>query len=496
MEQMDSWGGEVAPADHRFGTNATFGSDEFAFEPGTFQGIAFNAREGATLVVDGEEVVTEARTVRYATDRGIFEIPTDDGGEVFKDDYSWSSVRGTWPQYRADSGNTAILSGISHSQQEPTERWRFEVDPIGNADGAFATPVVADGTVYTVSNQNEARYIGDREEFFGSLYALDAETGERLWVANDVEYAFEAPAVVDGTVYARARDGTIRALAAEDGNVAWTIEAERRGDAVGTVAGETLYVTGSDRLLRAIDLSEAREAWRFQSDIRSHGGEQTARVAAVQSGTVYYATWPRESTGSVIKGYVHAVNVTSEEELWRQSVGGAVPGTVVATEALILVRRRHSDGKNTFTDVRALDPDNGDVVWTSDRETSLPISDGYVVTDEAVYTSESRLIADDVTPEPLVGSPVVAGDIAYLASGRIGRNPETTNNAYLTAFDLSAGGVLWEKELYTADDVENPFREAANMPRDRPQLSTPSVVDNTAYIGAKTGTLYAFSWPA
>jgi len=58
---------------------------------------------------------------------------------------------------------------------------------------------------------------------FGTLVALDAETGARLWTQKTDAAVTGAPAVADGLVYVVGRDNRAWAVRAEDGRVQWQL---------------------------------------------------------------------------------------------------------------------------------------------------------------------------------------------------------------------------------------------------------------------------------
>lgn len=73
LEPTDTWGQEVDNETKLLGTNATFGSDELAFAPGSFEGVSLRADAGVELVIDGDSIVDSANIVRYNPTEGVFE---------------------------------------------------------------------------------------------------------------------------------------------------------------------------------------------------------------------------------------------------------------------------------------------------------------------------------------------------------------------------------------------------------------------------------------
>lgn len=75
--------------------------------------------------------------------------------------------------------------------------------------------------------------------FDSRLYALNAETGEREWVfTGSSRWYWASPLVADGTVYAPSLDGTLYALDAKTGQLKW------RFDSGGQLVGSPAVVNG------------------------------------------------------------------------------------------------------------------------------------------------------------------------------------------------------------------------------------------------------------
>jgi outer membrane protein assembly factor BamB len=81
------------------------------------------------------------------------------------------------------------------------------------AAGVGSSPTVVDGTVYVGSGFED-----------GALHAVDATTGDRQWVVDTGGGVSSSPTVVDGTVYVGSLDGTLYAVDAATGRRAWTVQ--------------------------------------------------------------------------------------------------------------------------------------------------------------------------------------------------------------------------------------------------------------------------------
>lgn len=138
--------------------------------------------------------------------------------------------------------------------------------------GVESTPIVVDGVMYVTSA-------------WSIVYALDAKTGEELWVYDpqvEMEVGVNAccdvvnrgVAVYEGKVYLGVIDGRLEALDAETGDVVWskvTVDQSRPYTITGAprvVDGKVLIGNGGAELgvrgyLSAYDAEDGEMIWRF-----------------------------------------------------------------------------------------------------------------------------------------------------------------------------------------------------------------------------------------
>ena len=127
-------------------------------------------------------------------------------------------------------------------------RWKFDT-----GDPVQYQPTVNEGIVYV-----NAR-VGDEHK----LHALDAVSGERIWVA-EVAVAFtleSAPTVAGSQVYAASLTGDLYALNALTGEVVWTFDPSTDPTAPLTVAGGKVYLTAASSDIYALDEASGRRIW-------------------------------------------------------------------------------------------------------------------------------------------------------------------------------------------------------------------------------------------
>ena len=127
----------------------------------------------------------------------------------------------------------AIDAGGSGDITASGVRWRFEDPDFGRA---IATVAVAGGVIY-VADLN------------GFLFALDADTGEKLWAYDALAPFWSSPLVADGKVYAADTEGDVAVL--RSGRTLDVLAENVMPQAVYTspvVEGSVLYLATSDTL--------------------------------------------------------------------------------------------------------------------------------------------------------------------------------------------------------------------------------------------------------
>jgi outer membrane protein assembly factor BamB len=139
-------------------------------------------------------------------------------------------------------------------------RWTFETTGVGlnSADFGFdrtqiqGSAAIADGTVY----------FGSRD---GSLYALDAATGELRWHREDgTAWVVGTPALHEGTLFnGRSSGGRFRAIDAGNGEESWVITTRGLVFSSPTVVGDVVYVGSGGGAMYALDTATGTTHWSF-----------------------------------------------------------------------------------------------------------------------------------------------------------------------------------------------------------------------------------------
>ena len=168
------------------------------------------------------------------------------------------------PMFRGDAARTGVMPGPGPDPSSGiAERWRFSTD-----GGIQSSPAVVDGVVYVGS--------GD-----GTLYALDAASGDERWHFATGERIFSSPSVVDGVFYVGSDDANLYAVDATSGDERWRFTAGDSIQSSPSVVDGVVYIGSNDDNLYAVDAASGEERWHF--DV----GDNIYSSPAVVDGVVY-----------------------------------------------------------------------------------------------------------------------------------------------------------------------------------------------------------------
>ncbi len=135
------------------------------------------------------------------------------------------------------------------------QKWQFYANGISLE---HSCPAVADNMVYVGGSTNIPNF---NEK--GSLYAVNAQTGELVWEKLKSSDVYSNPCVANGIVYVAAADLMLHALDAKTGSTVW----ERRlisNSASPAVYNGTVYIgDGGNGYFYALDAADGHEKWKF-----------------------------------------------------------------------------------------------------------------------------------------------------------------------------------------------------------------------------------------
>jgi outer membrane protein assembly factor BamB len=398
---------------------------------------------------------------------------TPDGGSPPTDD------PGDWPMFLYDTRNRRCFPRADGRPDAPTIEWSARAD-----DAIWASPVIADGTLYVGSydgrlyaisietGEVQWRYrAGDRIDgspgvangtvFFGShdrnVYALDAATGEERWVYGTKGIVRSSPTIRDGVVYVGSHcrteecsvyydvqwpaRGSLYAFDAETGAPLWRHRADDGVISTPAIRGETVYVGSSDQTLYALDATSGEPRWRYDTD----GSVMSSPTAA--GGRVYVGT---------VEGKLYAIDAVTGDRVWafdanrrvdnRLDISVVMTGSPVVCDGTVYVGSMVPEDE-VYGQLFAVAASDGDLEWTAS-----PFA------------------------QAVGSSPAIVNDRIYFGAHTFGPTPGVEPGVF--ALDVD-GQQRW---AYTVDGG-----------RHRGFGSSPAIVDSTLYVGSTDGQVHAFS---
>jgi outer membrane protein assembly factor BamB len=296
-----------------------------------------------------------------------------------------------WPMWMENPAHTPT------PQFEPTAplTTAWEVP----CSGIFGSPVVYEGVVY----------FGDRH---GWVWAVDAASGDRLWVASTSKFDVEP---VEGMVMSHAD------LVASLGLAPAVI-------ATPAVDANYVYVGNLGGRFHARNRVTGELAWEQDLD------EPIASSPVLTEELLVVGT----RGGSVV-----AMNPADGWVKWTCWVDGRMNSSPALAEGKVVI--------GTQSGVIAIAADSGQLVWQQQFQDQTKVDSSPCIVDDRVYAASWRgavgclslgegqmLWERTVDRYPIFASPTVAGGMVYVA----------TTGGLLTALNAETGETVWETDIW------------------------------------------------
>jgi outer membrane protein assembly factor BamB len=295
--------------------------------------------------------------------------------------------------------------------------------------GIHSSPAVVNGVVYFGSED-------------ATLYAVDADTGTKLWEFRAGNFINSSPAVIDGVVYFGSNDGYFYALDAKTGIELWSFRTGKANQSSPAVAGGMVFFGSDNAKMYALDTRTGEELWEYEAD------GPIISSPAVANGIVYFTT---------VNEFVYALQASNGRFRLQAMISGTSSSPAVK-DGLVYF---NSGGSLLAIDGKARNwPGEYDLrgFWINMYAFRLapipPPMSGYV-------WNVPRLGRDTFSSSPLIND-----DTIYTAIDR-----------YLYAIDIHTQEKLWGVRFVAGDDIR----------------SSPAFGNDTLYIGSDDGLLYAIN---
>ena len=363
-----------------------------------------------------------------------------------------------WRAFKKTPERTAF----AYEQAYPklTARWSFETQ------GGIASSVA----VY-----NGIVYFGSRS---GSIYALNATTGEELWDYSTSNWIDSSPCIYNGRVYVASRDGYLYCLDAISGfnGPLWSYHTGGSDTSSPVVVDGKVYcATGHpQKYVYCVDSKTGTLLKSYPLDKYIYSSP------ALKNNMLYIG-----ATG----GKFYSLDAQNLSKSWEnQTIGSIYFATMACGDNVVYGIPGDDDRK-----VYAFDVFSGNKLWESVELSTWTISayvssialsdDDFDGNFDALYVAcgfkpvklyaidlhnngsiKWETFIGDATIESFLSSPVIVNDIVYIGSG----------DGYLYAITTSTGGVV--DKYYLGSSI----------------VATPAASNGWVYIGTLDGKMWAF----
>jgi len=325
--------------------------------------------------------------------------------------------------FTVDANNT--VSAVSPAGQV---LWHADLTPPDVVPGAVTGGglAYADGKLFVTTG-------------FGALIALDASSGQQLWIKKFDAPITAAPMVDGNLVYVVSRDGYGWAISTSNGKMLWEIEgtaatAGNLGAGAPAIAGKAVLFPFDSGEVDAVLRLGGISLWSASIAGERTGSARGGEVNGIIGGPVISGSTAYIATGA---GRLAAVDTDSGARLWTATEGGMGPVTV-AGGSLFLVSDQGL--------MMRLNASDGSTVWSA----PLPL-----------YVNPKVAAREDIYVHY---GPILAGGRLIVAS----------TDGLLREIDPTSGTLLRTTSLGA------------------PAAAAPIVVDGTLYVLTADGQLRAF----
>ena len=312
--------------------------------------------------------------------------------------------------FRGDPQRTGVFD-FPAIRGQPTIQWQTKLSSTW-----LMPPILADDILYTGSGN-------------GTLYALDVQTGEKLWSTDGFSQLENSGAVGGDILVAGGYDGRVRALDRHSGEALWSFNTVYPVQASPLIVEDHVFVA-TDHTLYALDLATGKLQWQAPT------GKEGAYMGspAYEDGVIY-------TTGG--KSLL-AMDGTDGKELWRIERGDMFTAPAVANGMVYI--------GNFDKYFYAFDQKTGTEkwkIWSDGLFWAGPAVEGDIVyagNDDLVYALDAQ------TGEQLwmfqmagksVSEPMISDSVLYVSDSahEFPRGPR-----HLYALDAASGEELWTFE--------------------------------------------------
>ncbi len=281
----------------------------------------------------------------------------------------------------------------------------------------------------------------------GNVYALDRETGERLWMTAALEGVGASAAVHGDMIVVADYGGGVSMLTADSGTPKWRQKLPMRIVSSPTVIDDRVVVGCYDGFAYCLSMNDGSVLWKQRT------GARIRAATAAAGGRVFVASYD---------GYLYALSVSTGAVEWRFAVGGKLESAPAVHGDLVIIGS--PDGS-----IHAVAVGDGSQRWKFQTggavESSPAVDERFVFvgsSDKHVYclnAADGSVVWKYETGDQVLSRPRIEGDAIYIGS----------YDGYLYCLDRRTGGLI------------DRFQSDGKI------YSSPMVDDRSVYFGNNSG---------
>lgn len=222
----------------------------------------------------------------------------------------------------------------------------------------LSSPAILDEVIYAGTD-------GGETDTVGYMFAINGSSGAKIWSFQTGGPIYEAPAIVNGIVYAGCLDHYLYALNASDGSQIWSYHTGSPVESDVVVVDGVAYVCSDDGNLYALNAADGAVLWHYYT------GGPVAEVPAVADGVAYLGT---------LDGNLYAFKASDGSKLWGSPIGNASSSSPTVAGDVVYVT-------NDAGIVYALNAGSGTVIWSYALNIPAEAADKLLYNDISFYYS-------------------------------------------------------------------------------------------------------------
>ena len=352
---------------------------------------------------------------------------------------------GDWASFR---GNPQ-LTGVADSElpENPQLLWTFQT-----GDMIESTAAIVDGIVY----------VGALD---GTLYAIDAQTGEKQWTHRVAGAIKASPSIHNGVVYFGDGDGVFHAVDISTQETQWQFTTEGEIISSANVVGDRVLFGSYDGFLYCLNRENGELVWKLETEGYVHGTPGVWTQVSSNS--------DKAENFAIVTGcdsYLRVINIDDGTQTQQVELGAYVGASPAISQNRVYC--------GTYgTEILAVALDTGEIAWRYRHpKRRFPFFASAALTaDSVIIGGRDKMVhaLSQATGEPLwtytaksriESSAVIVGRRAFVG---------TTRGVFI-ALDITNGESVWE------------FATGSSI------VASPSVSNGRIFIGTEDGILYCF----